>query len=180
MARVMNRKKLDLPTIDPTKITALITKWENTEGQGAELADFQSFARDLCDALNLPHPDPKSDANKDGAYIFERPVDSFDADGQIKQGKNRIDLYRRDSFVMEGKQTGKKLGSHGWNTAMKKAFHQAENYMRTLPADEGRPPFIVVVDVGRSIQLHHCSCRHGQARHSTTPANSVVRASRAG
>ena len=175
MARVMNRRKLDLPAIDQTNITSFITKWQNTQGQGAELADFQSFARDLCDALSLPHPDPKSDANKDGAYIFERPVDSFDADGQLKQGKNRIDLYRRDSFVMEGKQTGKKIGSHGWNTAMKKAFHQAENYVRTLPADEGRPPFIVVVDVGRSIQLYsEFSCSGGLYQHYPNTGNFTV------
>lgn len=175
MARVINRRELDLPTIDQTKITAFITKWQNTQGQGAELADFQSFARDICDALNLPHPDPKSDANKDAAYIFERPVDSFDADGQLKQGKNRIDLYRRDSFVMEGKQTGKKIGSHGWNTAMKKAFHQAENYVRTLPADEGRPPFIVVVDVGRSIQLYsEFSCSGGLYQHYPNTGNFTI------
>ena len=175
MAHVINRRKLDLPTIDQTRITTFITKWQNTQGQGAELADFQSFARDLCDALNLPHPDPKSDANKDGAYIFERPVDSFDTDGQLKQGKNRIDLYRRDSFVMEGKQTGKKIGSHGWNTAMKKAFHQAENYVRTLPADEGRPPFIMVVDVGRSIQLYsEFSCSGGLYQHYPNTGNFTI------
>ena len=175
MTRVMNRRKLDLPAIDQTNITAFITKWRNTQGQGAELADFQSFARDLCDALNLPHPDPKSDANKDGAYIFERPVDSYDADGQLKQGKNRIDLYRRDSFVMEGKQTGKQVGSHGWNTAMKKAFHQAENYVRTLPADEGRPPFIVVVDVGLSIQLYsEFSCSGGLYQHYPNTGNFTI------
>lgn len=175
MAHVINRRKLDLPTIDQTNITAFITKWQNTQGQGAELADFQSFARDLCDALNLPHPDPKSDADKGHAYIFERPVDSFDADGQLKLGKNRIDLYRRDSFVMEGKQTGKKIGSHGWNTAMKKAFHQAENYVRTLPAHEGRPPFIVVVDVGRSIQLYsEFSCSGGLYQHYPNTGNFTI------
>ncbi len=175
MARVMNRRKLDFPTIDQTNIAAFIAKWENTQGQGSELADFQSFARDLCDALNLPHPDPKSDVSKDWAYIFERPVDSFDADGQLKQGKNRIDLYRRDSFVMESKQTGKKIGSHGWNTEMKKAFHQAENYVRTLPADEGRPPFIVVVDVGRSIQLYsEFSCSGGLYQHYPNTGNFTI------
>lgn len=175
MTRVINRKELDLPVVDQTKITTFIQKWENTQGQGAELADFQSFARDLCDALNLPHPDPKSDAEKDGAYIFERPVASFDADGQLKSGKNRIDLYRRDSFVMEGKQTGKKIGSHGWNTAMKKAFHQAENYVRTLPTEEGRPPFIVVVDVGRSIQLYsEFSCTGGLYQHYPNSGNFTI------
>jgi len=175
MTRVINRTKLDLPIINQSKITAFIQKWQNTQGQGAELADFQSFARDLCDALNLPHPDPKSDADKGHAYIFERPVDSFDADGQLKQGKNRIDLYKRGSFVMEGKQTGKKISSHGWNTAMKKAFHQAENYVRTLPTNEGRPPFIVVVDVGRSIQLYsEFSCSGGLYQHYPNTGNFTI------
>lgn len=175
MHRVMNRKKLELPPIDQAKVTSFIKKWENTQGQGAELADFQSFARDLCDALNLPHPDPKSDANKDNSYIFERPVDSFDADGQLKQGKNRIDLYKRDCFVMEGKQTGKKIGTHGWNTAMKKAYRQAENYVRTLPTEEGRPPFIVVIDVGRSIQLYsEFSCTGGLYQHYPDTGNFTI------
>jgi hypothetical protein len=176
MPRVMNRKKLELPLIDQERVTSFIKKWENTQGQGAELSDFQSFARDLCDALNLPHPDPKSDANKDNSYIFERPVDSFDADGQLKQGKNRIDLYKRDCFVMEGKQTGKKIGTHGWNTAMKKAYHQAENYVRTLPSEEGRPPFIVVIDVGRSIQLYsEFSCTGGLYQHYPDTGNFTIK-----
>jgi len=175
MARVINRTKLDLPAIDQTKITDLIKKWENTQGQGAELADFQSFTRDLCDALNLPHPDPKSDIDKGAAYIFERPVDSYDSDGQLKSGKNRIDLYKRDCFVLEGKQTGKKIGTHGWNTAMKKAFHQADNYVRTLPENEGRPPFIVVIDVGRSIQLYsEFSCSGGLYQHYPNTGNFTI------
>ena len=147
-------KKLNLPVIDSDKVQRFIARWQNTEGAGAELADFQSFILELCDILSVPKPDPKSDSTKDAAYIFERPVDSFTSDGEKKTSKNRIDLYRRDCFVMEGKQSGKKVGSQGWNNAMHKAKNQADNYVRSLPTDEGRPPFIVVVDVGRSIQLH--------------------------
>lgn len=154
-------KKLDLPAVDAGKLRQFITRWQNTEGAGAELADFQSFTLDLCDSLGLPKPNPKSDATKDNAYIFERPVDSFTSDGEKKNSKNRIDLYRRDCFVMEGKQSGKKVGSQGWNNAMQKAKNQADNYVRSLPAEEGRPPFIVVVDVGRSIQLYSEFSRSG-------------------
>lgn len=157
-----NLKKLDLPEVDGEKVKQFIERWHNTEGAGAELADFQSFLLELCDVLNLPKPDPKSDSTKDDAYIFERPVDSFTKGGEKKKSKNRIDLYRRNCFVMEGKQTGKKIGSQGWNSAMEQAKNQADNYVRSLSKEEGRPPFIVVVDVGRSIQLYsEFSCSGG-------------------
>ena len=48
-------------------------------------------------------------------------------------------------------------GSKGWDTAMLKAREQAQRYARALPKEEipdGRPPFILVVDVGHSIALY--------------------------
>lgn len=150
----INLKKLDLPLVEETKALDFIARWKNTDGSGAELADFQIFIVEMCELLGLPKPDPKSDSTKDASYIFECPVDSYTADGERKKSKNRIDLYRRDCFVMEGKQTGKKIASQGWINAMQKAKNQADNYIRSLPTNEGRPPFIVVVDVGCSIQLY--------------------------
>ncbi len=44
-------------------------------------------------------------------------------------------------------------GSGAWDTAMEKARNQAEQYARALPASEGRPPFLLIVDVGYSIEL---------------------------
>ena len=169
-------RKLDLPEADSKKVEQFITRWKNTEGAGAELADFQSFLLELCDVLEVPKPNPKSDASKDSSYIFERPVDSFTSDGEKKKSKNRIDLYRRNCFVMEGKQSGKKIGSQGWNNAMQKAKNQADNYVRSLPTDEGRPPFIVVVDVGRSIQLYsEFSCSGGIYVPFPDPSHYLIR-----
>jgi hypothetical protein len=37
---------------------------------------------------------------------------------------------------------------------MFRARGQAEQYARALPTDEGRPPFLIVVDVGHSIELY--------------------------
>ena len=34
------------------------------------------------------------------------------------------------------------------------AHYQADKYVRNLPPDEGRPPFIVLTDVGRSLELY--------------------------
>ena len=38
---------------------------------------------------------------------------------------------------------------------------QAEGYARALPTTEGRPPFLVVVDVGHSIELYSEFTRSG-------------------
>ena len=48
-----------------------------------------------------------------------------------------------------------------YDQGMLRARSQAENYARALPADEGRPPFVVNVDVGRSIELYSEFSRSG-------------------
>ena len=45
-------------------------------------------------------------------------------------------------------------GTHGWDEAMLAARGQAEQYAKALPVSEGWPPFLVVVDVGFSIELY--------------------------
>ena len=44
---------------------------------------------------------------------------------------------------------------------MLRARGQAENYARALPAEEGRPPFLIVVDVGNGIELYADFTRTG-------------------
>ncbi len=73
-------------------------------------------------------------------------------DGSDSRGY--IDLYRQGCFVLEARQTGKTLGSGVWDDAMLCAHGQAVSYARALPADEGRPPFVIVTDVGRTIELY--------------------------
>ncbi|WP_245881017.1 class I SAM-dependent DNA methyltransferase [Thauera aromatica] len=63
--------------------------------------------------------------------------------------------------MLEAKQTGKTLDSSGWDKAMLRAHNQADQYARALPADEGRPPFILVTDVGRNIELYAEFSRSG-------------------
>jgi hypothetical protein len=41
-------------------------------------------------------------------------------------------------------------GSEGWDQSMVRAKNQAERYVRALPAAEGRPPFLLVVDASAS------------------------------
>ena len=105
-----------------------------------------------------------------------------DGDGNATIG--RIDLYKRCCFVLEAKQgstsdDGPTLfatdnssrgrrgtavrGTAHWDAEMKKAKGQAERYVRSLPPDEGNPPFILVVDVGPIIEIYSDFSRLGKA-----------------
>ncbi|MDQ5908920.1 MAG: hypothetical protein QG599_1013, partial [Pseudomonadota bacterium] len=86
------------------------------------------------------------------AYVFERRVDIRHPDGNVTKGY--IDLYYRQHFVLEAKQTGQALNTPGWSQALLAAHHQADRYVRNLPTEEGRPPFIILTDVGRVIELY--------------------------
>ena len=44
-------------------------------------------------------------------------------------------------------------GTVGWDEAMLRARNQAEQYAKALPVADGWPPFLIVVDVGYSIEL---------------------------
>ena len=134
-----------------------ITRWRAADG--SEIANAQLFLSELCELLELPKPDPASADTERNAYVFERRVDIKHPDGTETHG--RIDLYKRGCFVLEAKQSGKPLDSGGWDKAMLRAQAQADAYVRALPAEEGRPPFILVTDVGRSIELYAEFSRSG-------------------
>lgn len=138
-------------------IDAFLLRWG--KAGGSERANYQLFLTELCTLLELPHPEPAGNDTRDNAYVFERRVVMPQADGSSNNGF--IDLYRRGSFVLEAKQTGKTLDSSGWDKAMLRAHNQADQYARALPTDEGRPPFILVVDVGRNIELYSEFSRSG-------------------
>lgn len=142
------------------KIEAYIQRWGGGISHGGnERANLQMFVTELCTLLDLPQPDPAGSQRSENAYVFERSVTELFADG----GKTTrsLDLYRRGCFILEGKDTGKQAGSDGWDAAIDKARKQAENYARALPAEEGRPPFVIVVDVGKSFALYSEFSRSG-------------------
>ena len=136
--------------ISKVAIESFLERWEGATG--SEQANSQLFLAELCQALDLEAPDPASRTAADNAYVFERHIKQIDPDGSTHL--RRIDLYRRGCFVLESKKV--KAGDHtkGHQAALRDAFFQAQGYVHALPADEGRPPFIVVVDVGRSIDLY--------------------------
>lgn len=139
--------------IGPDATDAFIAKWQGVTA--SELSTSQSFLADLCRLLGVdpPHPTPEQD------YMFERPITFSHGDGSTSAG--RIDLYRRGAFVLESKKLRAASHTKGFDEAMLRARSQAEGYARALPASEGRPPFVVVVDVGQRIELYSEFSRSG-------------------
>ncbi len=147
-----------------------VRRWQDSAA--SERANYQLFLVELCDALGLPHPEPATDEPGQDKYTFEHPVQFHDSDGSTSTGF--IDLYRRDCFVLETKQgceakrqktlleeaslrNSRRRRGHGirgtetWDAAMLRARGQAEQYAKALPE---WPPFLIVVDVGHSIEIY--------------------------
>ena len=162
---------------EPAAIDDFICRWEKSGG--AEIANFQPFAKELCSLLGLLEPDPAQQRVESNDYVFERRVDYKFDDGTT--ARRRIDLYKRDCFVMEAKQSAKRVetkkvdpaqpelipedatklkpgtatrGTGRWDKVMRAAKRQAEDYARALPKEHGWPPFILVVDVGHVIEVY--------------------------
>ncbi|TIX05519.1 MAG: class I SAM-dependent DNA methyltransferase, partial [Mesorhizobium sp.] len=158
------------------KLDALIAA--GSQSGGSELANYQLFVIGLCEALGLERPNMAQEQNHLNDYVFERRVDFKHPDGTRSAG--RIDCYRRGSFILEAKQSGKrqaakvdpsqlllipedaaqrkpgqaKRGTRGWDHVMLAARKQAEDYARALPVEHGYPPFLLVVDVGHIVEVY--------------------------
>ena len=140
---------------------------------GAELANSQSFLKELCELLDVPQPEPTQPDVAENRYVFEKAVTFNNGDGTTSSG--RVDLYRENCFVLESKQGSERKaaeqaealatktkqkkrrtgtadrGTAGWDAAMAKARRQAEGYAKALPE---WPPFLIVVDVGHCFDLY--------------------------
>ncbi|MGH7173980.1 MAG: class I SAM-dependent DNA methyltransferase, partial [Gemmataceae bacterium] len=122
-------------------------------------ANSQLFVTELCDLLDLPRPEPATGEAQTDAYVFERRVRFRHGDGSESEG--RIDCYRRAAFILESKKVRADTESKRFDDALLRARSQAENYARALPATETRPPFLIVADVGRVIELYSEFSRSG-------------------
>jgi hypothetical protein len=159
-------------TADPTQL--FIDRW--SKSGGAERANYALFLSELCDILDVPRPNPTRPEDDDNDYVFERRIVFINPDSSHSFG--RIDLYKRGCFVLETKQgiekqdeeetlsaaaqqrRARRLRGHGtrgttaWNDTLLRARGQAEQYARALSGIEPRPPFLVVVGVGHTINLY--------------------------
>ncbi|MGB3524692.1 MAG: DNA methyltransferase [Flavobacteriales bacterium] len=168
-----------MPTT-PATLQAFLTKWQLSGA--AERANAQLFLAELCELLEVEGPQPKTGDEAANAYVFEKTIPSVTDSSnfidlykrgifvlETKQGADAVateyDPVTGEELVsLQGQQrhrarkTGHGIrGSKGWDTAMLKAHAQAQRYARALPTEEiaeGRPPFVIVVDVGHSIALY--------------------------
>ena len=149
-----------------------VSRWQNGEG-GQERANYALFLTELCDLIGVSRPDPAGATHERNDYVFERVVTHHRDDGDAH---GRIDLYKKNSFVLEAKQSRFKGGSkeapgqpdavaangsrgrrgahRAWDVLMLNARRQAQDYARALPASHGWPPFILVCDVGHCIEVY--------------------------
>lgn len=161
----------------PADLETFIARWADGDG-GQERANYALFLSELCDLLEVPRPDQASRDATTNAYAFERAVTFRLPDGSKSQG--RIDLYKRECFVLEAKQSwrpgagkappeqgdllttaeplpvarGKRAASRAWDALMMNARRQAEDYAKALPTSEGWPPFLIVCDIGHCFELY--------------------------
>lgn len=151
---------------------------------GSERANFQQFAIELTQLLDVPAPKPATADSQNDDYRFERPV-TFIHTGA--QSRGFIDLYRRGCFVMEAKQgTGQSTqtdddqlslisdlpkiqrqghgvrGSRRWDDTMLRAKNQADGYARAVARSDGWPPFLIIADVGHVLEVYADFSGQGQ------------------
>ena len=170
------------PSAAPHAIEHFIERWQGRHG-GQERANYAMFLCELCDALDLPRPDPAGHPGQND-YVFERAVKEIARDGSVST--RRMDLYKRDCFVLEAKQSrqikdgakevkgqmslalapdqlGRRPVSGAWDTLMMNARAQGESYTRLLPQAHEPPPFLIVCDVGHCFELYANFRRDGKA-----------------
>jgi hypothetical protein len=82
-------------------LDAFIDRWGEEEG-GAERANFPAFLYELTQVLGVPAPDPARATTEFNDYVFERAVRPS---GPENVAPKRIDLYKRNHFILEAKQS---------------------------------------------------------------------------
>ncbi|WP_127091139.1 class I SAM-dependent DNA methyltransferase [Aquabacter cavernae] len=161
-------------------VEAFIARWQGREG-GQERANYALFLPELCAVLGLAPPEPAGASSESNDYVFERAVKEIGRDGAVSS--KRIDLYKRDCFILEAKQSrfagakkladapkdggaktrGRRGADRAWDVLMMNARRQAEDYVRLLPATHEPPPFVLVCDVGHCIEVYANFRRDGKA-----------------
>lgn len=161
---------------------SFIAKWSGREG-GQEHANYGMFLTELCDAIQVERPNPAGVSHRLNDYVFERYVERKIDIRTTERGW--IDLYKRDCFILEAKQSRLKGGKKAlpdeqgdlflesrnratlthrgaYDALMINARRQAEGYAQALPADHSYPPFIITCDVGRALEIYADFSGHGR------------------
>src|SRR5271156_2137520 len=107
-------------------------RWEASGA--AERANYSMFLNELCDLLQVPRSHPAGPDDEKNAYVFERAVPFPNPDGSTTV--KRIDLYKRDCFVLEAKQGSDKVGeSEGFSLSPPKRMRRGTAVRGTVGWD---------------------------------------------
>ncbi len=164
-----------------TAIDSFISRW--AASGAAERANYQMFLAELCDLLGVPRPDPTSPDSEKNLYVFDRAITRIAPDGSSVT--NYIDFYKSSHFVLETKQGVGEIdlpsatksghgrrGSAAFDKALERAYHQGRDYITHLPTGHTRPPFLIICDVGHSIDLYaEFTCTGGRYERFPDPKN---------
>lgn len=166
--------RLAAPVGDCVGVEDFIERWTGREG-GAERANYQMFLSELCDLLDVERPHPAGADHAHNDYVFERAVRPRESEGAT--APKRIDLYKKNAFILEAKQSrlpggakaiptqqsllpkedlstlGQRSRGASWDVMMQNARKQAEGYVFLLEADQPAPPFIITCDVGHCLEV---------------------------
>lgn len=121
------------------KLEELVNHWADVEA--SERANAQLYLTELCDALDVPGPQPRG-----SGYEFEFPVKVVEDDG--RETTKPADLFRQDHFLLEAKdiEAGKSN-----EALLRRAYGQARGYVTHTPGDP--PPYLLVLDVARKLLI---------------------------
>jgi hypothetical protein len=121
-----------------TRLGVLAARWENVPA--AEAANAQMYIAELCDALDVPRPQPRG-----SGYEHELPIRVVNPDGSLTTKK--ADLFKEGCFLLEAKD---EAAAESRDLLMRKAFGQARLYAAWV----GRPPpYLLALDVGRTLMI---------------------------
>ena len=140
----------------------------------------RQFLTELCDVLDLPPQESARPVSEDNNYSFDRGV--YISCNACHESR-RLDLYKKGCFLVSSAPShgcgseptddagvadpwlGQR-GTRSWENSMLRAMRIAEQYVRRLPPKEGRPPFLIVVDVGYCFDLYaDFACNGGYYLH---------------
>jgi hypothetical protein len=162
-------------------IESFISRWASSGA--AERANYQMFLSELCDLLGVPRPNPTSADPEKNLFVFDRAITRIATDGTATT--NYIDCYKAAHFVLETKQGVGEIdlpsatksghgrrGSAAFDKALERAYQQGRDYITHLPNGHTRPPFLLICDVGHSIDLYaEFTCTGGRYERFPDPKN---------
>ena len=152
-----------------------IQRWQKSSA--SERANYALFLSELCDHLDLPRPEP-SQADESLQYLCDRQGRRLTRNSTARQQRTTSTSTNGTAsswkpsraaipnwavlplHLAAARAQAKNEARHRrpWHPRVgcshARGPRQAERYAKALPASEGWPPFLIVVDVGHSIELY--------------------------